>query len=89
LAQNKESELLIVQSSFIAAPKPEPDTGGGIPNQLPANKKPRKVLFQMTSRVMTVQEYKALLTAQLTSLAAARPDEEIELDIGIQGRDLE
>lgn len=89
LAQNKESELLIVQSSFIAAPKPEPDTGGGIPNQLPANKKPRKVLFQMTSRVMTVQEYKALLTAQLTSLAAARPDEEIELDIGIQGRNLE
>jgi hypothetical protein len=28
-----------------------------------------------------VQEYKSLLTAQLTSLAAARPDEEIELDI--------
>ncbi len=27
---------------------------------------------------MTVQEYKSLLTAQLTSLAAARPDEEIE-----------
>ena len=30
---------------------------------------------------MTVQEYKSLLTAQLTALAAAQPDEEIELDI--------
>lgn len=89
LAQNKESELLIIHSSFIAeAPKPGPDTGGGIPNQPPAPKKPRKVHFQVTGRIMTVREYKALLTAQLTSLAAARPDEEIELDIGIQGREL-
>jgi len=81
LAPNKESELLIIESSFIAeAPKPEPDTGGA-PDQPPAPKKPRKVRFQLTSKVMTVQEYKSLLTAQLMSLAAARPDEEIELDI--------
>lgn len=78
LAPTKDNELLILQSGFIAeAPKPEPDTGGGSP----APKKPRKVHFQVTSKVMTVQEYKSLLTAQLTSLAAARPDEEIELDI--------
>jgi hypothetical protein len=82
LAPTKDNELLILQSSFIAeAPKPEPDTGGGTPDQPPAPKKPRKVRFQVTSKVMTVQEYKLLLTAQLTSLAAARPDEEIELDI--------
>lgn len=82
LAPTKDNELLIIQSSFIAeVPKPEPDTGGGSPDQPPAPKKPRKVRFQVTSKVMTVQEYKSLLTAQLTSLAAARPDEEIELDI--------
>lgn len=82
LAPNKESELLILQSSFIAeAPKPEPDNDGGTPDQPPAPKKPRKVRFQMTSKIITVQEYKSLLTAQLTSLAAARADEEIELDI--------
>lgn len=82
LAPTKDNELLILQSSFITeAPKPEPDTGGGSPDQSPAPKKPRKVRFQVTSKVMTVQEYKSLLTAQLTSLAAARPDEEIELDI--------
>lgn len=82
LAPTKDNELLILQSGFIAeAPKPEPDTGGGSPDQPPAPKKPRKVHFQVTSKVMTVQEYKSHLTAQLTSLAAARPDEEIELEI--------
>ena len=81
LAPTKDNELLILQSSFISeAPKPEPDTDGA-PDQPPAPKKPRKVRFPLTSKVMTVQEYKSLLTAQLTSLAAARPDEEIELDI--------
>lgn len=81
LAPTKENELLVIQSSFIVeVPKPEPKTGGA-PDQPPAPKKPRKVRFQVTNRVMTVQEYKSLLTAQLTSLASARPDEEIELDI--------
>lgn len=81
LAPTKENELLIIQSSFITeAPKPEPGTGDG-QEQPPVPKKPRKVRFQITSKVMTVKEYKLLLTAQLMSLAAARPDEEIELDI--------
>ena len=88
LAPTKDNELLIIQSSFIAeAPKPEPDTDGA-PDQPPAPKKPRKVRFQLTSKVMTVQEYKSLLTAQLTSLAAAGPDEEIELDIEILWQDV-
>lgn len=83
LAPTKENELLIIQSSFVTeAPKPEPDTGSA-PGQPPAPKKPRKVHFQVTSKIMTVQEFKSILTAQLTSLAAARPDEEIELDIEI------
>ncbi|NTU49822.1 MAG: BREX system P-loop protein BrxC [Desulfobulbaceae bacterium] len=82
LAPTKDNELLILQSSFITeAPKPEPDTGEGSLDQPPAPKKPRKVRFQVSSKVMTVQEYKSLLTAQLTSLAAASPDEEIELEI--------
>jgi hypothetical protein len=84
LAANKESELLIIQSSFIAeAPKPEPDAGpGGSPggHQSPP-KKPRKVTFQVASKVMTVREYKSLLTDQLTALAAASPNEEIELNV--------
>jgi len=81
LAPTKENELLIIQSSFVAeATKPEPnaDSASGQP---PAPKKPRKVHFQVTSKVMTVHEYKSILTAQLMSLAAASPDEEIELDI--------
>lgn len=83
LAPTKEHELLIVQSNFITeASKPEPDADS-VPDQPPASQKPRKVRFQITSKIMHVQEYKSLLTAQLTSLAAARPDEEIELDIEI------
>jgi hypothetical protein len=79
LAPTKENELLIIQSSFITeAPQPEPETGG---DQPPVPKKPRKVRFQVTSKVMTVQEYKSLLTTQLALLTTARPDEEIELDI--------
>jgi len=85
----KDSELLIIQSSFIKEepqPDPEPEsspetTGGGEPIPTPAPKKPRKVTFSVASRVMTVQEYKTLLTSQLTALAAAKPDDEIELDI--------
>jgi hypothetical protein len=81
LAPTKENELLIIQSSFIAqAPKPELDDDD-MEEQPPMPNKPRKVRFQVTSKVMTVQQYKSLLTAQLMSLAAARPDEEIELDI--------
>lgn len=81
LAPTKENELLIIQSSFIAeAPEPEPGTDSG-PDQPPVPKKPRKVHFQVASKIMTVQEYRSLLTAQLTSLAGARPEEEIELDI--------
>jgi hypothetical protein len=80
LAPTKDNELLILQSSFITeAPKPAP--AGGTPDQPPAPKKPRKVSFRLTSKVMTVQEYKSLLTSQLKSLVAAGPDEEIELDI--------
>lgn len=37
---------------------------------------------------MTVQEYKTLLTTQLTALAAAKPDEEIELTVDINSEGL-
>lgn len=81
LAPNKENELLIIQSSFIEEPpKTDPETIGG--SEQPSDpKKPRKVRFQVFNKVMTVQEYRTLLTTQLTSLSMARPDDEIELDI--------
>jgi hypothetical protein len=79
LVSAKEYDLLITQSNFIKeAPKPEPKSGG---NQPPVPKKPRTVRFQVNSKIMTVQEYKLLLTNQLSLLTGARPDEEIELDI--------
>ena len=96
----KDSELLIVQSSFITEepqpepvptpqPSPKPSPAGGepapapTPVPTPAPKQPRKVALKVPSKVMTVQEYKTLLTTQLTALAAAKPDDEIELTIDI------
>jgi len=73
LAPTKESELLIIQSSYIAEAPPKTETE--------APKPPRKIKLQVPGKVMTVQEYRSLLTAQLTALAAALPDEKIELDI--------
>ncbi len=80
LAPTKGSELLIIESSFIAEapPQPEPDAD---PDKPIPPKPPRKIRFQVPGKVMTVQDYKSLLTSQLTALAAANPEEEIELDI--------
>ena len=91
----KDSELLILQSSFIAkAPEPtinhstsQPaqDGSDGEPTPTviaePASRRPRSITFKVASRVMTVKEYRALLSSQLTALAAAQPDDEIELKI--------
>jgi hypothetical protein len=83
LAPNKENDLLILQSNFIKEmPKQEPETVD-VKGQPPVVKPPRKVRLQVTNKVMTVREYKSILTSQLTSLATANPDEKIELDIEV------
>ena len=66
----KDSELLIIQSSFIAqeaepAPSPVPAPGEATPTTesvpAPTPNKPRKITLNIVKRVMTVQEYKTLL----------------------------
>jgi hypothetical protein len=81
LAPTKDNELLIIQTSFVAEAPPQPEPGSGEDGKPAIPKPPRKIKLQVPGKVMTVQKYKALLTAQLTALATARPDEEIELDI--------
>ncbi|CRZ48070.1 Uncharacterised protein [Vibrio cholerae] len=84
------------QPEPVPTPQPTPNRGpdGGepapapTPVQSPAPKQPRKVAFKVSSKVMTVQEYKTLLTTQLTALAAAKPDEEIELTVDINSEGL-
>ncbi len=80
LAPTKDNELLITQSSFIAEAPPKPDPDSDFEKPAPS-KPPRKIKLQVPSKFMTVQEYKSLLTTQLTALASARPDEKIELAI--------
>jgi hypothetical protein len=79
LVQTKDSELLILQSSFIKEPPPKTKPVG--PGKIIPPKVPRKVTFQLPGKTMMVKDYKSLLTKQLTALAAASPDEEIEVDI--------
>jgi len=79
LARVKEQDLIIIETSFVSeAPQPEPKTDD---EGQPVPKKPRKIKVPITNKIMTVQEYKSLLTNQLAILSTARPDEEIELDI--------
>lgn len=70
LVSNKENEVHLIQSRFISKSQPP---------ELPP--KLRKVKLHVPSKIITVQDYRSLLTNQLTSLASARPEEEIELDI--------
>lgn len=82
LAPTKDNELLILQSSFITeAPKPEPDTGGGSPDQPPAPKKPRKVRLNIHSQKITTGEYRMVLSGQLQALAGLSDSDEIELEV--------
>jgi hypothetical protein len=87
----KDSELLIIQSSFIKEepepepePSPQPTPEGGEPKPIPATKKPMKITFSVSSSIMTVQAYKTLLTSQLAVLAVAKPEDKIELYIDIE-----
>lgn len=92
----KDSELLILKSSFIKELPPQLDVSELVTNIdnnnesdsdryiPPVPKKPRKVVFNIPNRVMTVQDYKTFLSDQLRALASAKPEDEIELEIEIQ-----
>ncbi|MEA2073901.1 MAG: BREX system P-loop protein BrxC [Campylobacterota bacterium] len=80
LVANKESELTIIESSFVkVAPPPPPPEG------TPAQPKaPKSIKLKVPNKVMSVQEYRTLLSAQLQSLAGLSSDEQIELSIDKQ-----
>jgi hypothetical protein len=77
LAPNKAHELVVIQSSFIdESPVTETDNP-----EVVTSKAPRKIKLQIPSHAMSVQEYKTLLSAQLSALAAANPNEQIEIAV--------
>ena len=87
LVPTKETELQILIAGFISATTPPPGGPAGGPDPkvapTPAPRPPRKVILHVSKSVMSVQDYKALLTTQLTSLANANPNETIELEVEI------
>jgi hypothetical protein len=82
LVPAKDHERLMIQSSFIAV-LPTKSVSGAESDGLDSPKPPRKISLKVSNKVMTVQDYKILLTNQLSALAAARPEEEIELEIEV------
>ena len=81
LVPTKNNDCLIFQSEFIEkAPKPEPDTRDGSPDQSPVPKKPRNITLCVQSQTMTVGNYRNVLSEQLQRLAGLNDTEEIELD---------
>ena len=73
LAPSKDADLMMIQNSFVQeAPKPEES---GKP------KEPKKVRLNITNKVMTVKEYRVLLSNQLKLLAGAGDDEQVEINI--------
>ena len=79
LVPTKESDLMIVQSSFVKEKKPEPT-----PGEPPRPKEPKKVRLNLSKTKMSVGEYRTLLTSQLQALAGSGDDEQIELTIDEQ-----
>lgn len=76
LAPSKESELQIINNSFVKeAPKPpkpgEPKTA-------------KKIQFTLSKKIMKASEYRALLAAQIQGIAGMNSDDEIELTINNQ-----
>ncbi len=80
LAPSKENDLLLMQTGFVKEVPANPGPGTGETGE-PEPKQPRKIVFNVPAKIMTVEQYKSLLTTQLTALTAVHPGERIELDL--------
>ena len=86
----KENELLILQSSFVQVLPPKPQAQPEVPHaktneqtppEPPKPKEPTKIAFKMNKKVMSIREYKELLTNQLRALAGQNDDDTIEITL--------
>lgn len=87
IGPTKESELFILRSNFIQVepPKTTPIPVNGEPTPplttqtMP--KEPKKISFKMHKKVMSIREYKELLSQQLRALAGQSDDDTIEITL--------
>ncbi len=77
-----------MQSSFIEVMPPEPapestttQEAGVTPPQPPKPQVPQKISFKMTKKVMSIREYKELLSNQLRAIAGQNDDDTIEITL--------
>ena len=78
----KETDLQVIQNSYL---KIAPNTAAepGHEKSEKANNGPRKISFEIPAKILTVKEYRSLLHKQITALASAADDEQIEIDIDV------
>jgi hypothetical protein len=76
LVPTKEAELMIIQNSFMKEQKPIP-----APGEPTKPKEPKKISFKMTKKVMSIREYKELLSSQLRALEGENDDDAIEVTV--------
>lgn len=86
MVNGKENEYEILKSSFVSEDIKPVDKDDKNKNSQDVTisiqpKRPRKIKFQIDKKIMTVGEYKNVLTEQLGKLANSMPDDEIELEI--------
>lgn len=90
IAPTKDSELFILQSNFITVlptlPEPKPEVphakaGEDTPPLPPKPQAPKKIAFKMSKKVMSIREYKELLSNQLRALAGQNDDDTIEITL--------
>jgi hypothetical protein len=80
LASNKEAELDNLLMLIKTEPDPVPDPKKSVVNEPPAPKPTRKVRLTIPKTVMTVQQYRHILSEQIKALAGVPNEDTIEID---------
>jgi hypothetical protein len=78
----KETELQVIQSSFLKIAENTAAEPGHEQTE-EANSGPRKISLQIPTKVLKVKDYRAILMRQITALASASDEDEIELDVDL------
>ncbi len=73
LAPSKDTDLMMIKSNFVSETPKQPEPG--------EQKEPKKVKLTISKKVMTVKEYRLLLSSHLKVLAGAGDTEQVEINI--------
>ena len=79
MAPSKRNELVVLQLNFVKEAPPPPIIDNE--DKSPKQKEPKKISFKMGKKVMSIKEYKELLSNQLMALAGQNDDDMIDITL--------